>query len=66
MGSADSDPNAYANEKPQHTVYLDAFWIDQTDVTNKMYALCVSDGTCTAPSNTSSYPFQLLWKLSIR
>lgn len=25
-------------EKPQHTVYLDAFWIDQTDVTNAMFA----------------------------
>jgi formylglycine-generating enzyme required for sulfatase activity len=22
-----------SNEKPVHTVYLDAFWIDQTEVT---------------------------------
>ena len=28
-----STGNANANEKPQHTVYLDAFWIDQTEVT---------------------------------
>ena len=33
---------AHPDEKPQHTVYLDAFWIDQTDVTNAMYAKCVA------------------------
>jgi len=26
------------DEKPVHTVYLDAFWIDQTEVTNHMFA----------------------------
>jgi formylglycine-generating enzyme required for sulfatase activity len=56
MGSTDSDPNAQANEKPQHTVYLDAFWIDQTDVTNKMYSQCVGDkGACQPPWDSSSY-----------
>jgi len=56
MGSADSDPDARANEKPEHTVYLDAFWIDQTDVTDKMYAFCVSANQCNPPSNPSSDP----------
>jgi eukaryotic-like serine/threonine-protein kinase len=46
MGSADSDPNAGLDEKPQRTVYLDAYWIDQTEVTNAQYALCVADGKC--------------------
>ena len=27
-----------ASSRPVHTVYLDAFWIDQTEVTNKMFA----------------------------
>lgn len=39
------------DEKPLHTVYLDAFWIDQTEVTNKMYSLCVNAGVCMEPVN---------------
>jgi len=37
MGSADDDPDGRDDEKPRHTVYLDAFWIDQTEVTNAMF-----------------------------
>lgn len=53
MGSDDDyrDDNA----KPVHTVYLDSFWIDQTEVTNKMYALCVEAGECKEPANNKSY-----------
>jgi formylglycine-generating enzyme required for sulfatase activity len=36
----------FVNDKPQHTVWLDDFWIDQTEVTNAMYAGCVAEGTC--------------------
>ena len=42
------------HEKPIHTVYLDAFWIDQSDVTNVMYAKCVDAGGCQPPSKISS------------
>ncbi|MCX6056505.1 MAG: PKD domain-containing protein [Chloroflexi bacterium] len=35
-----SDVNT--DEQPIHAVYLDSFWIDQTEVTNAMYAQCVT------------------------
>jgi formylglycine-generating enzyme required for sulfatase activity len=54
MGSDDADKDAYSDERPQHTVYLDAFWMDKFEVTNALYKKCVSDGVCTAPSNESS------------
>jgi formylglycine-generating enzyme required for sulfatase activity len=44
-----------SNERPVHTVYLDSFWMDQTEVTNRMYALCVSAGACQAPKALNSY-----------
>jgi formylglycine-generating enzyme required for sulfatase activity len=50
MGS-DGDPFASANEKPQHRVYVEGFWISRTEVTNAQYARCVKAATCTAPNN---------------
>jgi formylglycine-generating enzyme required for sulfatase activity len=50
MGSDDRD----ANEQPQHSVYLDAFWIDETEITNGMYAECVVSGACTPPITNAS------------
>ncbi|HET9588533.1 MAG TPA: SUMF1/EgtB/PvdO family nonheme iron enzyme, partial [Anaerolineales bacterium] len=32
------------NELPVHDVTLDAFWMDQLEVTNGMFALCVGAG----------------------
>jgi formylglycine-generating enzyme required for sulfatase activity len=49
MGSSDADAGAAENEKPQHTAYLDAYWIDQTEVTNAQYRRCVEDGACQVP-----------------
>jgi eukaryotic-like serine/threonine-protein kinase len=42
------------DEKPPHTVYLDAFYIDQTEVTNAMYVKCVHPDACQASSSTAS------------
>jgi eukaryotic-like serine/threonine-protein kinase len=49
MGAADDDPLAGDDERPQRTVTLDAFWIDQTEVTNAMYQQCEATGVCQAP-----------------
>ena len=53
MGS--NDALAQSDEKPQHTVYLDAFWIDQHEVTNALYKKCVDAGKCQPPNPTSSF-----------
>lgn len=38
MGAALTDPDAQADEFPSRQVVLDAFWIDQTEVTNTQFA----------------------------
>jgi len=50
MGSENSD-----DERPIHQVHLDAYWIDQTEVTNAMYANCVDANQCNPPRIISSY-----------
>lgn len=50
MGSDFDQPN----QKPSHKVDLSPFWIDQTEVTNKMYSLCVSEGVCETPARSDS------------
>jgi serine/threonine-protein kinase len=42
------------DESPAHVVYLDAFWIYRTEVTNGMYELCVQAQACQPPARTSS------------
>jgi hypothetical protein len=39
---------------PAHTVQMDAFWIDQTEVSNARYKACVAASACTAPRRSSS------------
>lgn len=49
MGAIEGAAVASDQERPQHTVYLDAFWIDSVEVTNAHYRMCVEAGACPAP-----------------
>jgi formylglycine-generating enzyme required for sulfatase activity len=55
MGAGAGDPDASNTEKPQHTVILDPFRIDQTEVTNRMYRQCVNAGACPAPARSMEF-----------
>jgi formylglycine-generating enzyme required for sulfatase activity len=46
----------FTDEEPVHQVYLDAFWMDETEVTNAMYNLCVKAGVCYLPTTLDYYP----------
>lgn len=48
------DNNGQEDEKPAHRVYLDAFYIDVYEVTNKRYQDCVNAGMCQPPVTMSS------------
>ena len=50
MGSDSGDPD----ESPAHTVYLDGFWIDRTEVTNAAFQKCVAAGACSQPISASN------------
>jgi serine/threonine protein kinase len=43
MGSNASDSDASSDEKPQHEVYLDSFWMDAYEVSNEMFAKFVTE-----------------------
>lgn len=49
MGSDARDTEAAPDEKPQHRVLVDAFWIDRMEVTNAQYGMCVEAGGCSLP-----------------
>jgi len=44
------NPWYYERESPLHSVTLSRYWIDQTEVTNSQYRLCVEAGFCPEPT----------------
>lgn len=45
----------YADETPAHAVTLAAFWIDQTEVSNRQYQQCEQAGVCEPPAERGSH-----------
>lgn len=45
----------FKDEEPPHSVYVDAFWMDEHEVTNAQYEECVADGDCDPPQQRDSY-----------
>lgn len=52
-GKFNMGSDAYSDdESPAHKVYLDAYWMDRTEVTNAQYKQCVADGDCSIPPSS--------------
>jgi formylglycine-generating enzyme required for sulfatase activity len=42
----------YGDESPQHTIVLNGYWIQQTEVTKVEYRHCMEEGPCTQPNDS--------------
>ena len=47
--------NDLRTDNPQHRIYLDAYWMDEMEITNAMYAKCLEAGKCTHPANYDAF-----------
>ena len=51
MGDDESDKR---DQQPSHLVHLNAFYIDETEVTNEEYAQCVATDNCKPPASSNA------------
>jgi formylglycine-generating enzyme required for sulfatase activity len=51
MGSGSGNPD----ERPFHIVHLDSFYIDEYEVTNALYKVCVNTLECKLPTTTTRF-----------
>jgi formylglycine-generating enzyme required for sulfatase activity len=57
FGSEECPRWMFEAESPRHSVTLDSFWIDSTEVTEGQYAGCVAAGVCSPHSSQyNDYP----------
>lgn len=50
MGSDSGDADA----RPVHDVFIGAYYMDEKEVTNRLYLACVTEGTCSPPTNLNT------------
>jgi formylglycine-generating enzyme required for sulfatase activity len=61
MGTVDADGNHY-DEMPSHKVYLDDFWIDRYEVTNRLYKKFIDETGHRAPYVNAEWAQPYNWK----
>jgi formylglycine-generating enzyme required for sulfatase activity len=47
-----------ADEQPEHPVFVDAFYLDQFEVSNAQYRRCTAGGGCTPSNAADSFTYQ--------
>jgi len=62
MGRVPGDTQFESDETPQHTVYVDAFYIDVYEVTVAKYQACVDAGKCKTEPKDATYSSYCNWK----
>jgi len=55
MGASPNDAGAGYDEHPSHSVRVDGFWLDRTEVTNAQYRRCVDADVCSPPHRTGGF-----------
>lgn len=51
-GIGGCDRAQFAVEGPPQAIYLDPFWLDQTEISSSQYAQCVNAGSCRPPQGS--------------